>query len=912
MRSPALSLETKGRFDVSAGLGQSTIAREIRRIAELQPDHPAVVASGYAPLSYRELENLIEEVRAALRRAGFGRSARIAIAMRNGPQAALAIVAVACSAVSIPVNIRQTVGEVESFLAALRPDAVLVAKGADSAVRRAAERNSVTLVEATLSKDGTVGFRIAAPENSVCVALDEFDEPQPNAPAFILQTSGTSAQPKLVATSHSNMLAAGAKVRAWFDLTPQDCCLSVSPVYYAHGLHVTVFAPLLSGGTVAFPSDPSRFDYSEWFGALRPTWYSAGPTLHRLVSDHMTVKTGEKRMHTLRFVLSGGAPLARDIFEGLQHSLGVPVVEHYGSSEGMQICSNLLPPRRSKFGTVGIPWPNTVVIAGDDGRPLPFSELGEILVKGPSVFSGYLNAPELNRTRFINGWFKTGDIGSIDEEGFLTVRGRKDDLINRGGEKISPVEVEDALMRHPAVTEAAAFALPHPRLGEDVAAAVVLRPGATAGPVELREYLQRQLASFKVPRRIAIRDQLPKGQTGKILRREVAESLKQRTEDQTQIAPPQSIEVRSVDSKLMSQLAEIWERSLKVTAVSPDDDFFESGGDSLVAVDMLAELEWLTGRAIPNSILLEAPTIRQMAHRLSQGNYLTPEYLVRLNPNGSQAPLFYFHSDSNYHGYTAVVLARLLGSDQPVFAVAPHGMRDEPIPATIEAMAADRLPQIIAAQHDGPFRLCGNCTGGIIAFEVARQLVAAGKEIEMVAMLDSPTIGAGISIQLLFSIMKFARPAASSVVDRAMALIFLSGTKVQKFLNISWTRRCASILRRLRNRLSSEPDKDRIGPIVSVEIGEPGLEKSPFRDTVAEERKRAWRREQYACALANYVPKPLAVCVIYFKIDFSEGAWGRISPNTEVVRLPGNHYDYDYSRIAEHLRGRLAPVDKGS
>jgi thioesterase domain-containing protein len=204
----------------------------------------------------------------------------------------------------------------------------------------------------------------------------------------------------------------------------------------------------------------------------------------------------------------------------------------------------------------------------------------------------------------------------------------------------------------------------------------------------------------------------------------------------------------------------------------------------------------------------------------------------------------------------------------------------------------------------------GNCTGGIIAFEVARQLVAAGREVEMVAMLDSPTIGADKSIQLLFSIMKFARPVANSVVDRAMALIFLSGTKVQKFLTISWSRRWAALLRRFRNRLSFEAGKDDIGAIVSVEIAEPGLESSPFRDTASERRKRAWRRRQYACVLANYVPKPLAVRVIYFKIDFSEGAWGRISSNTEVVRLPGNHYDYDYSRIAEHLRERLAPVGK--
>ena len=174
-------------------------------------------------------------------------------------------------------------------------------------------------------------------------------------------------------------------------------------------------------------------------------------------------------------------------------TLGVPVVEHYGSSEGMQICSNLLPPGSCKLGTVGVPWPNTIRIVGDDDRRLPPGDWGEIWVGGPTVVSGYLDAPELSRVFFADGWFKTGDIGSIDEDGFLTLHGRKDDLINRGGEKVSPVEIDDALMRHPAVAEAAAFAVPHSRLGQDVAAAVVLRPGMTTTPIELRSYLQEQL-----------------------------------------------------------------------------------------------------------------------------------------------------------------------------------------------------------------------------------------------------------------------------------------------------------------------------------------------------------------------------------------------------------------------------------
>ena len=266
MRTLELSPLAQARSVGSSGAGQSTIGGEIQRLADLQPDHAAIVASGFAPLSYRELQCLAGEVRAALRLAGFSRDARIAISMRDSPQAALAIVAVACSAVSIPLNPRQTLSEIETCFAAVRPDAVLVVKGADSAAKSAAERKGITIIEVTQAKEGTLAFDFARPKTGIAAPPDQPDEPDPDAPAFILQTSGTSAEPKLVPYSHRNMLVTAAIAKAWYNLTPQDRCLSVSPVFYAHGLKVTVFTPLLTGGTVTFPTDASKFDYSEWFG----------------------------------------------------------------------------------------------------------------------------------------------------------------------------------------------------------------------------------------------------------------------------------------------------------------------------------------------------------------------------------------------------------------------------------------------------------------------------------------------------------------------------------------------------------------------------------------------------------------------------------------------------------------------
>jgi acyl-CoA synthetase (AMP-forming)/AMP-acid ligase II len=320
------------------------------------------------------------------------------------------------------------------------------------------------------------------------------------------------------------MLAAAARVRKWFDLKEDDRCLSITPSYYSHGLKLTVFTPLLSGGSVAFPESLSRVDLVEWLVSLNPTWYSASPTVHLAILEKARLNRGEGITHRVRFALSGGARLPSEIQLELHSTLGLPVLEHYGTTETAQISTNLLLAGLAKAGTCGIPDPQTVIIAGEDGVQLRPGEWGEILVSGPTVTDGYLNAPDLNEGAFVDGWFRTGDIGNIDEEGFLVLGGRCKEIINRGGEKISPMEIEAALLRHPDVAEAAAFAVPHPRLGEDVAASVVLRPDARAIPDELRNFLSTQLAWFKVPRRITILQELPKGATGKVQRRKLSEN----------------------------------------------------------------------------------------------------------------------------------------------------------------------------------------------------------------------------------------------------------------------------------------------------------------------------------------------------------------------------------------------------
>jgi acyl-CoA synthetase (AMP-forming)/AMP-acid ligase II len=502
-----------------------TIGARIRLQAELHPERVAIIGSDFAPLSYRELQRQLDDVRERLGAAGFGPDARIAVGLTNSAESALTILAIACSMTAIPLDPKLTAGEIERCLLNARPNAVIVPRDVSTAARRVAQGQGIPLIEALPAQGGRLCLDFMAP--GIGAASPPW-EPDPDAPAYILHTSGTTAEPNLVPFSHRNALASAERIEAWFGLTRRDRCLNVSPVYYSHALTTTVVPPLLTGGSVAFPTSSFNVDIGEWFGSLEPTWYSAGPTLHLAVMEKAQLQANARTMHCLRFISSAGARLPTEVQRGLEDVLGIPVLEHYGSSETAQISANMPPPGASKAGTCGRPWPDTIKIVDEDGRSLAVGEPGEILVRGPSVMSGYINAPELNRSVLRDGWYRTGDLGSLDAEGFLSLHARKRELINRGAEKIAPIEIDHALMRHPEVAEAAAYAVPHPRLGEDIAAAVVLRPGATVTPVELRAFLAEQLAMFKIPRRITIVDRLPKGITGKVQRAGLGEIMSQR------------------------------------------------------------------------------------------------------------------------------------------------------------------------------------------------------------------------------------------------------------------------------------------------------------------------------------------------------------------------------------------------
>jgi acyl carrier protein len=573
----------------------------------------------------------------------------------------------------------------------------------------------------------------------------------------------------------------------------------------------------------------------------------------------------------LRFVVSGGAPLGADVQDGLERALGVPVLEHYGLTEAAQIAANIPSHGRSKRGTCGTASPGTVMVASDHGTCAP-GEIGEVHVRGATVMPGYLDNPDANREAFVDGWFRTGDLGSIDHDGFLTLHGRAKELINRGGEKIAPAEVEAAMLRHPAVSECAAFGIAHPRLGDEVAVAVVLRTGMTASGTELKTFASKCLAPFKIPRHIEFVDQLPRGSTGKI----------QRWQLRDRPAASQTAAATLDDCSLLAQdLTRLWQAMLKCEAVGLDDDFFAKGGDSLLALEMLLTVEEMTGLVLPpDSTMLEAPTIRLLMEYVERASRSDPPRLFKSQTGDpSRPPLFFFHGCVGPGGYYVRHLARALGPEQSLVAVHPHRATRDSDLLSFQEMAAECVPLLLAEQAEGPFRLGGWCKGALVAFEVARILKDEGHDVDLVAMVDPPTFSASPSLRLLCSTASRLVPGFRSDPDFYHAVI---GGKINKFARLLELRDygvLAGSAREAISKLSGRSNtRNGAGTRGTTRSASPAAEDWDMLQFVA-----------YSRLFARYEPRPLDVPVVYFAASHSGRGWARITPKLDIVEIPTSH-----------------------
>ena len=470
------------------------------------------------------LAALVAHTRNQLNEAGIGRTDRVAIVLPNGPEMATCFLAVAATCAAAPLNPAYKEEELDFYLSDLKPAALIVGVEDEGPAAFAAARLGIPVLALTQADGPAGGFTL----NTSGLPGRSTATPGPGTAddiALVLHTSGTTARPKIVPLTNRNLAASAQNIATALALTPADTCLNIMPLFHIHGLVAATLASLRAGAAVCCTPGFNAFKFPEWLGTEAPTWYTAVPTMHQAILMRMRGKPAA-RDAALRFIRSSSASLPPQVMAELEDTFGSPVIEAYGMTEAAhQMCSNPLPPRPRKPGSVGLAAGPEVATMDEAGTVLPQGEIGEVVIRGANVTPGYDNNPTANAGAFTGGWFRTGDQGRLDADGYLVLTGRLKEQINRGGEKISPLEVDVVLLDHPAIAQAVTFGIPHDKLGEEVGAVVVLRNGQAATEQEIRDFAATRLAAYKVPRRIVMMFHLPKGATGKVQRVGLAKKL---------------------------------------------------------------------------------------------------------------------------------------------------------------------------------------------------------------------------------------------------------------------------------------------------------------------------------------------------------------------------------------------------
>lgn len=483
----------------------------------------AIGAPSARALTYDGLRSLVAETVASLNGFGIGRNDRVAIVLPNGPEMAAAFVAIASGATTAPLNPAYRADEFEFYMSDIGAKALVIEDGSVSPAIEVAKK--LRIARLMLKPDPGRGAGVFSLSRAAKGPPARPGFATPEDIALILHTSGTTSRPKIVPLTHHNIVTSAESIARTLEFSETDRGLNIMPLFHIHGLIAGLLAPLSRGGEIFCTPGFNALKFFAWMEESKPTWYTAVPTMHQAILARAGHNKDIIARHPLRFVRSSSASMPPQVIGELEAIFHAPVIEAYGMTEAShQMASNPLHGVR-KPGSVGLPAGPEIEIIDEEGRLLGRGEIGEIVIRGENVTAGYENNPPGNAAAFVHGWFRTGDQGVKDNDGYVSLTGRLKEIIIRGGEKISPREVDEALMDHPAVLQVVTFAIPHEKLGEDVAAAVVLREGVIATEGEIRAFLSERLAAFKTPRKIIFLDEIPKGVTGKLQRIGLAQKL---------------------------------------------------------------------------------------------------------------------------------------------------------------------------------------------------------------------------------------------------------------------------------------------------------------------------------------------------------------------------------------------------
>ena len=483
------------------------------------PSEKAIIIPDGISLSYAELNTEIDKISSILSAVGLKKGVTASIVFENGLEFISTFLAISKTGATVaPLNPEYTIEEFKFYMSDTDSQFLILSSESNLSID-AANELSIQIINTSINDLGNLSLY----KNSIeLTKMLDPNTPNPDDIALFLHTSGTTSQPKGVPLTHKNLMASLSNISNTYKLTGKDAALLVMPLFHVHGLIGVALSTLFTGGTLIIPPRFSATTFWKQQYNYNATWYSAVPTIHQILL--MRADKDKAPHKSFRFIRSCSAALAPSVFEDLENRFGSPVLEAYGMTEAShQMSSNLLPPFNRSPGTVGKGTGVKISIMDTSGTILPANAQGEVVIKGNNVTLGYHNNPNANAEAFTNNWFRTGDQGEITESGILTLTGRLKELINRGGEKISPLEVDATLIKHPSIVEAVCFGASDEKYGEVVHAAIV-----TSSPIselDIQNFCSTYISDFKIPIKIYTVDQLPRTATGKIQRRNIAKQF---------------------------------------------------------------------------------------------------------------------------------------------------------------------------------------------------------------------------------------------------------------------------------------------------------------------------------------------------------------------------------------------------
>jgi acyl-CoA synthetase (AMP-forming)/AMP-acid ligase II/thioesterase domain-containing protein/acyl carrier protein len=713
-------------------MDQGRIMQLIAPQIKNRPDYPALTSGDGRSITYHQLHEAVSFLTEELNSRGIELKQRVAVIMDNGIDMALCALAVSSIAALVPLSPDFSEEQYRFYMELLKIDYLLTGISNSICIKIAGELNIPVfkLIKSIAGNEYKYQLTGEAAAAKPLIPAQNDDI------AMILYTSGTTSIPKIVPRTQENIVASTQKRLIEMGLNSADSVLFTFPLDRGISLNDTI-TTLAAGGTVIYAESLQPETIFKSIEVSKPSWILGTPVIFHALADYGEKTNKSINNSNLRTIRASGAPLTSELALRLNKLFGVPVYMGYGMTETGNICSTQNSPRGIKAGSAGVPDITDVSIMDENGQEIGNNVEGEIVVRGPQVIKAYENSADVNEASFHGEWFRTGDSGYIDEDGYLFIIGRYKEIINRGGEKVSPYEVEEAISAHPLVEQAAVFPIPAGEGPEEVGAAVVLKEGAQLYLKELRRFLKGRITAFKMPSVLYVLEELPVSDAGKIQRKKLYENIIELGIKAQSFTGDNEIIIRP-RNETEEKLYEIFKKILPPGNFSITDSFFELGGDSLKTAVLFENIEKNFGVQVPLKLIFSNGSIEKLADYII--NHQEEEefipFIVPFNTEGEKAPIFFIHASEG----EAVVyknIAMGFDAERPFYGISfdPHGA-DWTHPLTFEQIAAEYAQAIAAMQPRGPYLLAGQCVGGIIAYETARQLGLADQQAEMLAMFD--------------------------------------------------------------------------------------------------------------------------------------------------------------------------------